>query len=491
MAALVEAFCIQNLPHTSIEFLLAHATEYGINVPDDKKNDKPYVLKVVLRYLTSETVENSADHGAAVFLKLYGELGEELKTIGLQAIKPEPTPDPDGDRTIESLSYHKLRQFKINGTIGDPGQKNCLSYSSLCFQISQGETQGYSIKEVYAGVIRAIEPGNPFRDVLELEAEDFDKDAFMKSLRSHFKERDPNAVFNELRVCTQLPNETAHKFCCRCVALKKKIQNMAKTENIPFDEDNLSATFFRTIYTGLRQNNIRNELRAVLKLGEMADEDLLVEVSQASSNEEERLKKLNQNKTVNVNKLTHDSDSDESFQAAESDSSSGFSSKSGQNSQNKSNASNHKQAKAKKKADSQQSSDNNNKSDTNVLSNAEMNKMTAAFEKMTASNAQLTAEVNVLKKMTESHKPKSPHALFANPTANQGVGNIATASPGNSTLNPLAGNFQRQNQNQAMNRNRSRPFFKCQSCAAMNSFYCSHCFKCGGSDHKVKDCPLN
>ena len=76
---------------------------------------------------------------------------------------------------------------------------------------------------------------------------------------------------------------------------------MAKTENIPFDEENLSATFFRTIYTGLRQNNIRNELRAVLKLGEMADEDLLVEVSQASSNEEERLKKLNQNKTVNVN----------------------------------------------------------------------------------------------------------------------------------------------------------------------------------------------
>ena len=61
------------------------------------------------------------------------------------------------------------------------------------------EKLNYTTSEIYAGVIRAIEPGNPFRDVLELEAETFDKVAFMRSLRSHFQIRDPNYIFNELR----------------------------------------------------------------------------------------------------------------------------------------------------------------------------------------------------------------------------------------------------------------------------------------------------
>ena len=140
------------------------------------------------------------------FLKLYNDLSQGLGDLG---VKNEPG---TGGRLDETLSYHKLRQFKINGTIGDPGQKNCLSFSSLCFQIKQGESQGYTINEIYAGVIRAIEAGNPFRDVLELESENFDKEAFMKSLRSHFMESDPNTVFNELRTAAQKPNETAHKF---------------------------------------------------------------------------------------------------------------------------------------------------------------------------------------------------------------------------------------------------------------------------------------
>ena len=105
MAALVEAFCIQALPKASIDFLLEHATEYGLVVEDDKKDNKPFLLKIVLRYLTSDTVENSADKGAAVFLKLYSELGEELPDLDVQ---PKPEPDLNDSRTMENLSYHKL-----------------------------------------------------------------------------------------------------------------------------------------------------------------------------------------------------------------------------------------------------------------------------------------------------------------------------------------------------------------------------------------------
>ena len=236
MAGLIEEFCLESLPKTTVDYLLGLTEEYRIEVADEKKGDKRYLLKVVLRHLTSDTIEESPDQGAAVFLKIYKELGEQLKDVGVVP-KVEPMPGLEGDQkekgddseTVVTLSYHKLRQFKINGTIGDPGQKNCVSYSSLCFQIRQGKAQGYSMKEIYAGVIRAREAGNPFRDVLELESKDLGQAAFQKALRTHLKEKD----VNELRICYQLPDGNAHKFACRCMAHKKRVEKISETENIP------------------------------------------------------------------------------------------------------------------------------------------------------------------------------------------------------------------------------------------------------------------
>ena len=88
MAGLVDTFCIQNLPQTSIEFLLKCVEEYQLIVTEEKKGDKAYLLKVVARHLTLETIENSADHGADIFLRLYKALGDELKQAG---VKIEPT----------------------------------------------------------------------------------------------------------------------------------------------------------------------------------------------------------------------------------------------------------------------------------------------------------------------------------------------------------------------------------------------------------------
>ena len=468
MAGLVESFCLKMVPETDVAFLIGLCTEYQIVVPNDKLGDKPYLVKVVIRHLTSAEVENSADHGAAKFLKLYNELGQQLSPNVFQ-----PKQEDDSD-VSEKLSYHKLRQFKINGTIGDPGQKNCLSFSSLCYQIKQGETQGYSMKEIYAGVIRAIEAGNPFRDVLELEADDFDKQAFLKTLRSHFMEKDPNEVFNELRTAVQAPNETAHKFCCRCVALKKKIKKLYESEGIPFEEDNLSATFFRTIYTGLRQTSIRNELRQILKEGELADEDLLVEVSMASSSEQERARKLGgSEKKVNIQKLTVDSDSEELSEPQLSDSSS-FSSSS--NDQGKSGRKNDrkKQAGAAKNANksqqksapqtqnsTQQNNGQNQIPQDTFCTGTELGKMVAAIEQLSSSNAQLLADINVLKSSVAAGANQNPRFPPTQSTC--------AALP--SSLNPSVAPFVRQNQpfprqNQPQIRHTStnRPIYMCEAC---------------------------
>ena len=307
MAGLVEDFCLKMLPQTDIEFLTARIEEYEIVVVDAKRNDKAHLLKLLLRHLTSETVENSENGGIDIFLKLYNDLGGALKDL----TKSEPT----SDDSVTTLSYRKLRQFKINGTIGDPGQKNCLSYSSLLYQLNLGEEQGYTLKEIHAGVVRAIEAGNPFRELLELEdldkEEDLNKESFLKTIRSHFQEQDPNSVFNELRTAVQRPKETAHKFCCRCVALKKRIIKLSEDDAINVDESNLNSTFYRTISTGLKQTEIRNELRQILKDAELSDAELLSEVSQAQGREEERLSKLGESSNRGVNRqLTYESGSD-------------------------------------------------------------------------------------------------------------------------------------------------------------------------------------
>ena len=82
------------------------------------------------------------------------------------------------------------------------------------FHMKEAEKSQYKPNEIYAAVIRAVEPGNPLRDVLELESEDFKKEELLKTLRSHYGERDPGSILNELRLCVQKPKETAQQFCC-------------------------------------------------------------------------------------------------------------------------------------------------------------------------------------------------------------------------------------------------------------------------------------
>ena len=493
MAELVEEFCMEALPKCSLGFLTALCEEYRITVPDDKKDDKRSCLRLVMRHLTSDTVVGVADEGAAVFLKLYKELGGELKKSvksesGVPALEGEE--EESGQDSVAAVSYHKLRQFKINGTIGDPGQKNCISYSSLCYQIKQGESQGYKIDEICNAVIKAIEADNPLKEVLELAG--FTKVAFMKTLKAHFEERDPNAVFNDLRIASQGPKETAHKFVCRCVALKKKVLHMAAAEKMEFDEENLNNTFYRTIYTGLRNREIRNELRQILRDASMSEEDLLVEVSLAAANEKERVGKMMDNdRKVSINKLTLESDSEDSEDSSSNSGSTSSSTSASSNGLSKRQAK--KQARMRAKAN--QNPQNNPpkppqvSQNSGTLSSADINKMTAAFDRLSTSNAKLTAEVNILKNINNTSSNTTHNApraqMFAPTTPSSSTGN--NNNVGAAGMNVRAPSFNSRQVRSATN----RPLYFCENCIASNSFYCRHCFKCGRDDHKVKDCPEN
>ena len=59
------------------------------------------------------------------------------------------------------------RQFKISGQIGEPEQKDKISFSSLARQIQTGLAQGYLESKIVDGVIRSITPGMVLRSYLK------------------------------------------------------------------------------------------------------------------------------------------------------------------------------------------------------------------------------------------------------------------------------------------------------------------------------------
>ena len=64
-----------------VEFLHKLVEECHPTVLDIKMAGKDYLIKFILRHLTSEGIENSADQGPVIFLKLYNELESKLKNV--------------------------------------------------------------------------------------------------------------------------------------------------------------------------------------------------------------------------------------------------------------------------------------------------------------------------------------------------------------------------------------------------------------------------
>ena len=88
------------------------------------------------------------------------------------------------------------------------------------------------------------------------------------------------------------------------MCLRDKVFILSTEEGCPYDKILLSKRFLKSFLIGIRNGNIRNELRESCKTS-ISDEDLLKLVAEAVSNEAERTEKLNLKKnTVDVSEIT-------------------------------------------------------------------------------------------------------------------------------------------------------------------------------------------
>ena len=125
--------------------------------------------------------------------------------------------------------------------------------------------------------------------------EDLTLDLLKENLKNQFKEKDSAAYVAELCSATQKPEEACDRFVLRLLCLCQKIKALSTEEGCPYNEVALRKNLFRTIFTGMRNSNIRIDLRESCKRQDVSlvtDEELLKLVAEAVANEGERTDKL-------------------------------------------------------------------------------------------------------------------------------------------------------------------------------------------------------
>ena len=180
------------------------------------------------------------------------------------------------------------RDFKIQGTIGEVGQKDKLGYQSLMLQVEMGLGKGYTDKEIVTAVIRAVQPGLQLRSYLE-GVSDLTLVRLRKILRFHFHEKNATELHQMLTNITQQPNEDPQAFLMRALTIRQKIIFASKESGseITYDSASVQSLFLHALETGVKDETIRAKLRPLVGKTDVSDEELIEAMFLAVSAETE------------------------------------------------------------------------------------------------------------------------------------------------------------------------------------------------------------
>ncbi|XDV12946.1 hypothetical protein PO909_001491 [Leuciscus waleckii] len=184
------------------------------------------------------------------------------------------------------------REFKIWGQIGESGQKEKLSYPSLIRQMEVGLEKGHSETEIVEAVVRAVTPGLPLRDMLEIKR-GLALQSLHTILKGHYKVDSTTALYNQLINVSQEPKESVQNFIFRAIELKEKLLWKAEDgDDDRYSRDIIQRKFLRSIETGLTSDSLKFQIQPYLSNIRTTDEELIEAVNEAAKLEGERQEKL-------------------------------------------------------------------------------------------------------------------------------------------------------------------------------------------------------
>ena len=186
-----------------------------------------------------------------------------------------------------------LREFKISGQIGEPGQKDKLTYVSLIHQIDSGLERGYSDKDICDAVIKAISPHSSLRNyILTLPQRSLKK--LRSILRVFFQEKTAADLFQSMVTAIQDTKETAQQFLLRLLDARNRVFFASKEERVEaeYSTQLVEKSFLKAFESGLRDENLVTNLRPFLRTSRISDDELMKNVNELATKQHERKMKI-------------------------------------------------------------------------------------------------------------------------------------------------------------------------------------------------------
>ena len=269
----------------------------SLTCPPDIKGKRLKLLNGLLAHL----VTLNDDESEAAIKNIHGVMQNGRAEIKSALPKLENTEgDPSlGDPSLENVKKGngsdsvvdlvRFKELKIGGTIFGKGESR-ISYTSLKHVVENAQNLKYSEPMISAAIIKTISPSHKVKALLETKR-GISVEDIMEMLRNHYKKEDRSSVLTQLRTAVQQPADSALDFVMELMCLKERVIELSREDAYPIDVKMLSKDLFQSMFTGLRNPNIRGELRELCgKQTDVDDQVLTKYVSEAMANEDERQK---------------------------------------------------------------------------------------------------------------------------------------------------------------------------------------------------------
>ena len=387
---------------------------------------------------------------AQSLLEKSNQTSGEDNSVKKRHASAQQTPQP-------RVSLQWGRDFKISGQIGEPDQKDKLTFSSLAHQIEQGISKGFPEIEIVDAVIRAIAPGLQLRSYLEGKS-NLTLPTLRRILRSHYQEKGATELYKQLTSEVQSSKETPQSFLIRALDLRQKIlfASQEAESGLKYDPVLVQSMFLHTVMTGLQNDSVRSDLQPYLQQT-TSDELLLEKLNIACMNEAER-----QTKKKLLTQSQQRPTSVHSVQSSDT-----TADKKGKNS----------------------NSEHINRIQPDVLNELKEMRSDMAILK------HLGAEVAQIREAILQPKPAQPQYL-ASPVAQECI-------PSSQFQYPLQGcwptpeparrgdtaQYQQRFAPQYQHQSRAH-LRKCIGCQQSRNEYCTHCYRCGSDEHFLAGCRM-
>ena len=272
-----------------------------IALPPESKGRLVFI-RALNKYLETEELDCEKLTGLSASLSMQGKQNApKEKTEPQEALEDKKTTVKTEQTPAVSISKFK-RDFKISGQIGDVSQKDRLSFSSLAHQIENGLKNDYTEDEIKEAVIKAINPALSLRSYLEGKA-DLTLAKLRRIMRSHYQERTATELYHQLSSTVQQPKEKPQEFLIRLLDLKQKVlfASQETDSDLKYDPTLVHGMFVHSFSLGLKNENIKIEMKPYLEKKTMSDEELFEKLNVCVSNEMERSQKFGSQLTPKVN----------------------------------------------------------------------------------------------------------------------------------------------------------------------------------------------